>query len=589
MMKKNELKLLGRLNVKIIMIVITITAAVSLIIACFLYSYFYDIEVERVTRIQQTKFSEYIDEINQMYHDVHRLERTLSIQEDIQEYLAQPSGVLSQVDENVVIRKIVSELTRSMMQYESVSSIALVKNGELSGWTEVTFFDEQSREISENWFQAFLSAAKLIDKPQEVIGGPYTFTLPTAKSTKTLSLISIQIPVYSIKGTHNSYGSLIINLDASIFLSILDGEKEFNAMLLEGSDGSEFVHTGNMDCLDTTEHSESAFPLVFTGITKFDLVLKAVYEKPLSFQMSGKDTMNLIVVMIGAVLGIILLISITMIYLLRPVKVLLRAMDDIGKGNLDLRVRINTGDEFELLGSYLNRMTEELNRNFSDRLRAEEETHEMEYALLVAQINPHFIYNTLNTVIYLACKERSRDVVQLTRALIELLQSGIKLSGNRNFATVEEELAVIRNYVLIQNYRYCDKFLLEIECDDKIGTSEIPTSIIQPFLENALFHGIVPLERKGTVTLSIKKVIQNSREGLEIRLSDDGVGMSEEKLEMILSGIKPQKDQLGNHIGIDNVLSRLKLLYGDACRFSLDSEMGKGTRLSIFLPKKEEK
>lgn len=600
-MKDRDLKLLGRLNVKIIAVIITITVAVSLFIASFLYSYFYGIEVERVINVKQAEFNNYINDINKIYHDAYRLQQRIAIEEGIQEYISMPSGESAEAEENIIVRNIVSGLSRIMMQYDSISSIALIKNGEISGWTEATFFDEQSKEIRAGWYQAFLDAAEQADELHEAVSRPYKYTLQTMRSTEELTLISIVIPVYPVKSTYNSYGSIIINVEAEALAGILNKGNAFSAALLEGRNGSEVVSIGNTVSLASTEHPGQEFPLVFEEETDLGLVLKVLYEEPPSFRISGKDTLSLTAVMIAALLSIILLIGTTMIYLLRPVKELLTAMDAIGKGNLAVRADVNTGDEFELLGNHLNTMAQKLSENFQDRLRVEREKHEMEYSLLVAQINPHFIYNTLNTVIYLAGRDRTRDVVKITKALIELLQGGIKLSGDRNLSTVDEELTVIRNYVLIQNYRYADKFRMVITCDDRIRNRKIPASIIQPFLENALFHGIVPLKRTGTVSLSIKGIDNNGAGATEILLADDGVGMTEEKIKLLLSGNerepepeqepeqKPEQaqEQSRNHIGITNVLSRLRLLYGDTYRFSIDSAEGKGTRLIIFLPEIE--
>ena len=194
------------------------------------------------------------------------------------------------------------------------------------------------------------------------------------------------------------------------------------------------------------------------------------------------------------------------------------------------------------------------------------------------------LINTLNTIIYLAKKEQGDDVVKITRALIDLLQDGIKLSDNKNYSFVEEELWIIENYMCIQNYRYKNMFELIVDCPEELKKEQVPTSVIQPLVENALFHGIVPLGQKGRIWLSLRKEVLQDSEDIRICISDEVVGIPEEKVQSIINGSMQLKDASRNHIGVQNIIKRLTLLYGEHYRLTMKARDGGGTEVEIILP-----
>jgi two-component system sensor histidine kinase YesM len=192
---------------------------------------------------------------------------------------------------------------------------------------------------------------------------------------------------------------------------------------------------------------------------------------------------------------------------------------------------------------------------------------------LQQQINPHFLYNTLNTIKYLATQGRTKDIAELIQSLNMLLRSSI--SNMQAFRTIAQEIFFLEAYVKIQAYRYPDMINFHISSDDNALDFTIPKLILQPLVENAIIHGLFPRQQKGNIKL---KLWQTSN-CVVIRIEDDGVGMDSKIVEKLNLG-----EFLGESIGVQNVYKRLKIYYGDSARLVYSSTQDKGTTVELRLP-----
>ncbi|NOU73563.1 HAMP domain-containing protein [Paenibacillus sp. LMG 31458] len=289
--------------------------------------------------------------------------------------------------------------------------------------------------------------------------------------------------------------------------------------------------------------------------------------------------------MIGASIVAILLILTPLINnITKPILKLTRAMKQVSAGNLNMNITIQSKDELEVLGLGFNRMLEDLRGHIQESLENEKIKQQLEIDLLLSQINPHFIYNTLNTVIYLARKQRHQDITEMMTAFIHILQDAVRIGNNEVFSSVEKEVGIIQDYTKIQKYRYRDQFELYLYISDNVSTIDMPKNILQPIIENALFHGILPKETKGMITLSIH--LENDR--LVVNISDDGVGMTTEAIESMDSNGNAAYSSEGRirNIGLTNVKKRLELLFGSEYFLAIDSIPQEGTSLTIHIPTK---
>ena len=558
-----------------------------------LYQYFSKIMAERTRRDHQARFDQIVAELDGVYEEATRYAQQISIDSSVQALLSRVDYP-SVTEELNAKRNVNNYLAGMQMLAQTIDSLALVKDGEVVTWTDVPFYDDQSRALCQDWYSEFQNALGGAGDGTQAVSCPYSFSFASHKGEQQMNLISVQVPLYSMTAAGRRGGSLIVNINVDTLEQILrKGEESFESLayfsggqelvLPQGGGQASREALRDVAQMGVGEQGEG-FSAYFCKKTALGGTLVGMMDAPGLLEGAWPTVRSMLPVLFMAGTLVALLLIPVMLYLTRPVRVLADAMQQVGTGRMDTHVEIHTNDEFEVLGHELNRMVRQLNSFLQATLKNEKDKHELEYEVLVAQINPHFIYNTLNTVIYLAKKGKSQDVVCITKALIDLLQDGIKLSDNKNFSTVEEELWIIGNYICIQNYRYQDKFQLIVQCPEELKKRQVPSSVIQPLVENALFHGIVPLDRPGKIYLELARETREGAEWLRIRVADDGVGVPQEKLRAIMEGELKPTEVSRNHVGVQNIIKRLSLLYGERYEMTMRSEEGQGTQVEIVFP-----
>lgn len=262
--------------------------------------------------------------------------------------------------------------------------------------------------------------------------------------------------------------------------------------------------------------------------------------------------------------------------LFEPVRELNAAMGAVEEGNLDTRIDVRSTDELGQLAGRFNRMTERLGAHLEESVRRRQELSDAQIRMMQAQLNPHFLYNTLDTVKWMGKINRVPEVATVAADLADILRSSI--SGDE-FVTLGEELTTLDRYVEIQSIRFPGKFLLVKDIDDSALDVLVPKLMLQPIVENSILHGLA--DTGGSITVTARL----SGTELEVTVVDDGCGMSEESLRRFREGGRG-----GQHLGLRNVDAILRLHYGDAYGLRFPPVNGSGTCVAISLPavRKEE-
>ncbi len=258
-----------------------------------------------------------------------------------------------------------------------------------------------------------------------------------------------------------------------------------------------------------------------------------------------------------------------------PIHTLADAMDKVASGNELNMVYYNRNDEIGRLTSSFNHMTVRVKESYERDLSQAKKVKEADYRALQAQINPHFLYNTLNTLRWMAKIQKAYNIEEMLDALWSMLR---QISKGNEIGTLGDEIELLKAYGKIQQIRYKGKFKLIFNVEQSHRAISCPKFIIQPFVENAIFHGIEP--KKGTGVIEINSRIENS--DLYIEIVDDGVGMLPEQVSSILNNneISHTKEGL-NNIGISNVHERLQLLFGEEYGITIESSINIGTRVMM--------
>lgn len=261
----------------------------------------------------------------------------------------------------------------------------------------------------------------------------------------------------------------------------------------------------------------------------------------------------------------------------KPVKSLEKSMKEVEKGNFAPAVmEVREENEIGHLRRNFNMMTEEIRKLMEQRDQEQQTKRKSELKALQAQINPHFLYNTLDSIIWMAEWGKNQEVVLMTSSLAKLLRRSI--SNEQEAVTVAEEVEYTETYLTIQKMRYKDKLEYEILVDPEILQKSVIKLVLQPLVENAIYHGIKYKEGKGLIR--IRGFRQNERMILQVQ--DDGKGMEPETLAHIFE--KHTKDTRSNGVGLNNVNERIQLYYGDDYGISFRSSPGEGTEATITLP-----
>ncbi len=266
----------------------------------------------------------------------------------------------------------------------------------------------------------------------------------------------------------------------------------------------------------------------------------------------------------------------------RPLERLLSRMKKISAGNFTADAAIEWDNEFGDIGRGINELSGSVQKLIDTRVRIEKEKREYEYQMLQSQINPHFLYNTLNSIKWMASIQNATGIPEMTTALSRLLKSIAK--DERQRVPIQTELDFLNDYYTIQKYRYGGSITMDVSlADDALTNNEILRFTLQPIVENAIFHGIEPKGAAGAVGIRVRK---NSDGNVCIDVTDDGVGMDSETVAQLLTGEKKSSSNFFRDIGISNVHKRLQYEYGEAYGLSFSSEIGKYTTVTVTLPEK---
>ena len=260
-------------------------------------------------------------------------------------------------------------------------------------------------------------------------------------------------------------------------------------------------------------------------------------------------------------------------YFSRPILSLTVAMKRFRKGDFDTTIELNRVDEFEQLANGFNKMTTQLKDTMEEQVAAERKINETRIAMMQAQLNPHFLYNTLDTIKWVAKANQVPEVATLSASLAGILRTSI---SEKQFCTLERELKLVENYCDIQKIRFDDRFELQINVPENLLKAVVPKLILQPLVENAIIHGMEEMD-DGKLMVEAYLV----EDDLTITITDNGKGISDEMIQVLESD---DLDSLEGHLGLNNVNTIVKLYYGKDYGISAKRLEEGGTKIMVVLP-----
>lgn len=361
----------------------------------------------------------------------------------------------------------------------------------------------------------------------------------------------------------NSEGQIVYHPQQQLIYSKLKTEKIQEVLQIEN--GTFMSGEGGNRKMYTVQESDFGWKIV--GVS---------YVSEL---VGNQNKMRLSIIVLGLVCIVIAIIISLFVSqrVSQPIKQLQGYMKEVEKGNFDIQVPVPTTIEIGRLARAFNMMVGRIKELMSQVVRDQELKRRSEINALQAQINPHFLYNTLDSIIWMAESKKSQEVVLMTSALAKLFRASI--SKGEELVTIETELEHITNYLKIQKMRYKNKLDYRIETDESVSQYKTIKLILQPIVENAIYHGIKMKRGPGLITIYSEETATD----VLLIVEDNGNGMEEEKLAKLLT--QQYEGEAGKGVGVGNVHGRLKLYFGAQYGLSYTSKPGEGTTVTIRLPK----
>lgn len=542
---------------------VLIGTAVSNVVA---YRYFEAILREKLLTEQQYQLDTVTRQIERILEDQERVGAALSVEPRVQEYLHPGESYgTREVPRVLRVRNVATHLIYLLSLQKNIDHVTIIDSDGTEVWTmfPVTIFQKGDSSMPSDFNWPEIGEPKLL--------GPY----PVRVRGEEIPYIGYAIPVHDVEQPSLRLGTLVLHLNLEAITKILAADTssfeyaqahlgevlfwEKSAGVSDTDDGVEHIirsdTVGGAMSLQagisprTISLSLRPVAMVFSGITLLSLIIYFLFLLPLLWRI------------------------------LRPLGELYQAVDRVAQGRLDEGPAVTSGDELQSLSEQFNRMLLELKEHIAGEVVAERRARQSEYDLLLSQINPHFLYNTLNSVKFLSRLEKRDAVDDVVDSLIEIMQKTVGKPGSLLMSTVEEELAIVKKYLLIQKHQYGDLFAVHYRVDKEVLPLKVPGFILQPLVENAIFHGIRPANRKGMITM----IINRREDAIDLTVADDGVGMEP---------AGPGRGELARgengrggmkSIGLENIKNRLAFHYPGTHTFSIDTAPGKGFAVYITI------
>lgn len=411
-------------------------------------------------------------------------------------------------------------------------------------------------------------------------------------------VFSLSRAVELTEGTSTTQGVLLVDLSYSslehLFEGVTTGKGGY--VYLMGSDG-EILYHPRIQLIDSgrlkennkvaSGYKDGIHREVFEGDNRIITVKSVGYTGWKIVGVTPNSVVSLntiktrlfIVFMITLILFILVLInSYISSRITNPIKELEKSVGILEEGDLETAVSIGGSYEIQHLGNSIKNMAIQIRVLMDDIVTEHEAKRKQEFDTLQSQINPHFLYNTLDIIVWMIENEQKNEAVKAVTALARFFR--ISLSKGKSIITVRDELEHVRSYLMIQHMRFKNKFTYEIQAEEECMELTSLKLILQPLVENAIYHGMEFMDGEGEIKLSVMRKEDN----LIIQVSDNGLGMTEEQVISLFSHDVHVTSKKGSGIGVKNVNERIKLYFGENYGLTIDSEPDEGTTITILLP-----
>ncbi|MDT8860708.1 sensor histidine kinase [Alkalihalobacillus sp. MEB130] len=450
-------------------------------------------------------------------------------------------------------------------------------------WVSLTYYNQKMQDQYNYVLERYLTLNELTSTSQNMITELNNYLVtPTSDHLELIntSKKKIEILKYDVMGHRNEANELAL----ANYMNLIDS-------LVEATDRSVRLHEepsseSSMIILKEATHisnyiSEMTLTLIDLELKTFDPFYRGIITQSEGVKKLGFLVLSLIIILL------LLFTYWFSIRITKPVKKLTEAASYLSKGRFDVKIEVDSRDEIAFLAQMFEQMRVNINNLISEirqKAKLEQELQQSKLLLkesqlqrLQSQINPHFLFNTLNTLSKKAYMEGSEETSDLITSVADLLRYNLKhLDKNM---TLIDEVNVLRDYMEIQKARFTDRLNFYVEMEETCLQVEIPGLTIQPIVENAVMYAVEPFEQGGVIWFRVK----DGGDRVIIEVEDDGPGMSDETITQIMEERRDSQKGQTSGIGLSNVVKRLRLFNGCETVMEIESKVEGGTKVTIYL------
>ncbi|SHH35670.1 sensor histidine kinase [Clostridium grantii] len=524
-------------------------------------------------------------DIEYYLRNIENTVNTLKSTEDVKEYFK-----IS--DEEILMKETLSDKLNNFMvsRNDIVNIFLLRKDGNIIVNKGDYEFKPNVNYKNEEWYKNSITTDKMIISDshiQNILIKRYKWVVSCGKrilDEETGEFLGVAVVDLNFNLINDMLNNLSLGEKGYMFIVDSEGNIIYhpqNELINSGikDEDIDFILGSQDGYISTIENDRTKNYIVATSEYSGWKIVGTVYEDEVNkYKYITKQIFS---IMIGLSLAVAILVSLIISRkFLHPIKDLLKGMNQFKNGNLDTIIQVKHGNEIGELADEFNDMTVEIKKLVEENKKTENSKRKYELKALQSQINPHFLYNTLDSIVWMAEAGINEDVVAMTSSLSKLFR--ISINRGSEFITIAQELEHIESYLKIQKLRYGSKIDYDIKVQEELLQYSIIKIIIQPIVENAIYHGIKTMQGPGFINIEVKDV--NNK--ICIIVEDNGVGMEEEKCKQLLEDNSANETKKTG-IGVRNVDQRIKLYYGEEYGIAIESEIFEGTIVTILLPKEK--
>ncbi|WP_139994155.1 cache domain-containing sensor histidine kinase [Paenibacillus paridis] len=554
----------------------------------------YQVSVSAVERNSKGYIEEIIKQVNlniQSYVDnMENISLLALTNKDVKYYISDNSFISS--ENRRIYEKRISDLFQAILytRNDIASIMVFGYNGRFVSDRRITTMNPNTKLEDQAWYQMAKAAGgqSVVSAPhvQSLIENEYRWVVSLSRELKNTDGITAE-------------GVLLVDLNLSVINDICNninlGKKGY---LFIVDDKGNIVYHPQQQLIDSNLRTEHISEVLQASSGQSFIMDKgdgkriySVQDTNFGWRIAGvaytddliaskDDLRNSIIFYSLFGLAISLLISVGLSHRLsKPIKVLQSDMKQVEKGNFDIQTEIGQMNEIGQLGRSFNLMVSRTKFLMEETIQNQENKRKSELLLLQSQINPHFLYNTLDSIVWMAEQKQHEEVVLMTSALAKLFRASI--TKDQELVPIRVEVEHITNYLLIQKMRYNEELNYVLDIDEGILGFKTLKILLQPFVENAIYHGIRSMYGMEDGLITIRG--RQSGEHIRFEVEDNGLGMTPEQASRLL--INYEEDGRNQGIGIRNVNERIKLYFGHEYGIQIRSEIEEGTCITIVIPK----